>query len=124
MPRHHRCPECRSECYYGLMDCGALCCRVAATQMLRTVYMPNEHADLLVLTMESLSMQLEDQEKMCHQKARLMSEMRHTRSLEHRKRVLVNKDAIRTLKKSVRAVKTKAVERHKDITTLQKTLSK
>jgi hypothetical protein len=62
----------------------------AAKQMLRTVYMPNEHADLLVLTMESLALQLEGQEGMARQKGAMMLEMRNTRAIEHKKRMLVS----------------------------------
>ena len=94
----------------------------AVTQMLRTVYMPNEHADLLVLTLESLRIQLQDQERMCDQKARMMAEMRHTRALEHKKRMLVTKDLIKMLKKSVRVMKNKSMERNRDILVLQQGL--
>jgi len=94
-------------------------CLVSGNQMLRTVYLPNEHSDLLVLLMESLKTQLEDQEKMLEQKARMMADMMHTRALEHKKRVVMQKDNIKHLKRALRQMHNQCTERNQEILLVQ-----
>jgi hypothetical protein len=97
---------------------------VAATQRLRTIYLPNEHSDLLVLSMESMALQLEDQEGMCDQKARLMLELRHTRALEHKKRQVAVKDSIKLLKKNVRVLRKKVMDRQQQVLVMRQGLQR